>query len=291
MKKIDIIQARSDLGVHVDGADIGPINICENLDREKVNNIYVVNKNCDTKEKDKNNLKKNLSTVNLFNKELYEKVSNILKQDNIPLTIGGDHSIVIASALASIKKYKKMGIIWVDAHGDFNTFKTTLTGNIHGLPLAVITGYEKMLLSEFHEGNYYPYQNTVIIGARDLDDLEIKNLKDANITVFTTEDIKKYGAANITKKAINIASKDTLGIHISYDIDVIDPIIAPGVSIPAKNGINIDEAYEILNTLLEVDNVKSIDVVEYNPIKDIDNKTYKITYNIVNKIIDKINKM
>ena len=277
------------MGVHVDGANDGPTLVCKNIDRNKINNIYTVNKQDIKKEREKNNLKKNLDAVNSFNKELYNKVLNVIDNGNLPLTLGGDHSISIASALASIKKHKKLGIIWVDAHGDFNTFKTTLTGNLHGLPLAVITGYEKDLLSYFHNGNFYPFENTVIIGARDLDLLEKENLKDAKVTVFTTEDIKKYGAINITKKALEIAQNGTNGVHISYDIDAIDPKVAPGVSVKADNGILLDDAYEILGTLLQSDNIKSIDVVEYNPAFDIDNKTNEITTFIVNEIIDKIN--
>ena len=181
-----------------------------------------------------------------------------------------------------------MGIIWVDAHGDFNTFKTTITGNLHGLPLAVITGYEKNDLSKFHKQNFYNFKNSVILGARDIDPLEYENIKDAGVTIITTEDIKKYGAREMCIKAIEIASNNTNGIHVSYDLDVIDPVFAPGVSVPAKNGINVEEAYEILDELLKQKNIKSMDLVELNPSRDIDNKTGKIADYIVNEIINKI---
>lgn len=288
MNKIDVIEARNDLGVNVDGADLGPSIITENIDKSKINNIYVVNKPNYEKEKEKENLKKNLKGVNEFNEELYNVVSKVTNEDNFPLTLGGDHTIAIASALASIKKNKKLGIIWVDAHGDFNTFKTTITGNLHGLPLAVITGYEKELLSYFHDGNFYPFTNTVILGARDIDPAELDNLMDANVTIFTTTDIYKYGIQHVVDKAIEIASKDVDGIHISYDIDVIDPKDAPGVSVPAVSGITKEDAYEILNNLLKYDNIKSMDVVEFNPKRDIDNKTKEIADTIVNTIINNI---
>ena len=281
MQKIDIIEARNDLGVNIDGADVGPSILTKNIDKSKINNIYIVEKPNYEKEKQKDNLRKNLKGVNEFNEKLYNAV------DNFPLTLGGDHTIAIASALASIKKREKLGIIWVDAHGDFNTFNTTITGNLHGLPLAVITGYEKELLSYFHEGNFYPFTNTVILGARDIDPLELENLKDANVTIFTTADIHKYGVKQITKKALEIASNNVDGIHISYDIDVIDPKDAPGVSVPAISGITKEEAYEILDELLTSNDIKSMDVVEFNPLRDIDHKTEEIANKIVNKIIDK----
>lgn len=289
MNKIDVIEAKDDLGVNIDGADIGPSIITKDIDKSKINKIYTVNKPNYEKEREKDNLKKNLKGVNEFNEELYKVVSNVLNEDNFPLTLGGDHTVAIASALSSIKKNQNLGIIWVDAHGDFNTFKTTITGNLHGLPLAVITGYEKELLSYFHEGNFYPFKNTVILGARDIDPLELENINDANVTVITTSDIQKYGAKEMTKKAIEIASKDVNGIHISYDIDVIDPKDAPGVSVPAISGITKEEAYTILDELLEYKDIKSMDVVEFNPLRDIDNKTKKIADTIVNKIINKEN--
>lgn len=287
MNKIDIIEARNDLGVNIDGADVGPSIITKDIDKTKINKLYRIDKPNYQKEKEKDNLKKNLKGVNEFNEKLYNTVSNIVKEDNFPLTLGGDHTIAIASALASIQKNKSLGIIWVDAHGDFNTFKTTITGNLHGLPLAVITGYERKLLSYFHDGNFYPFKNTVILGARDIDPLEYENIKDANVTVITTADIQKYGTKEMTKKAIEIASKDTVGLHISYDIDVIDPQDAPGVSVPAISGISKEEAFDILDELLEFNDIKSMDVVEFNPLRDIDNKTKKIADTIVNKIIDK----
>ena len=139
----------------------------------------------------------------------------------------------------------------------------------------------------FHDGNFYPYENAVIVGARDIDKKELENIKDANIKVFTTEDIHKYGVDYVINEAINIASKDVNGIYVSYDIDVIDPNIVKGVSVPAENGITKEEAYDILETLLNSNLVKSMDVVEYNPLKDIDKNTLPIVVNIVNKIINK----
>ncbi len=282
--KLDIIEAGSDLGVNVEGAEKGPRVITQSIKDDKIA-IYKVKKNNVKKEYGVSNKKKNLKAVNEFNSKLYVQVTKTLEKGKIPVTIGGDHSIAIASALASINKYNNLGIIWFDAHGDFNTFDTTITGNIHGLPLAVITGYEKRELADFHKGNIYPFENAVIVGARDLDELEVENLKDAGVTVFTTDDVRMHGAKAITQKAIDIACKGTNGMHISFDLDMIDPIIAPGVSVPAIDGVTELQAYEMVNTVLEnKDKIKSFDIVEYNPDRDIDNKTKKIADNVLNRV-------
>ncbi len=293
MKNIDIIEACSDLGVHVNGSNLGPGILVKNINEIKnnISNIKEVNydKNY-KKELNKENKKKNLNAVNNFNINLYNSILETLNYDNIPLTLGGDHSIAIASALASINKYKNLGIIWFDAHGDFNTFETTTSGNIHGLPFASVTNYEKKLLTDFHNGNYYHYKNAVLLGARDIDEpYEIQNLKNAGVTIITTEDIRKYGIDAMYQKAFDIASNGTEGIHVSYDLDVIDPKIAPGVSIPAVNGINLEEAYGFLEYILKnKEKIKSIDLVEFNPTRDINQKTEKIATHILNELIENL---
>lgn len=287
MKHIDIINACTDLGVHINGARLGPIELTKNLKNSNINNIFTLQYHDIRKDTSNCNKRKNLDEINKFNEQLYSLISSSLDNHKLPITIGGDHSLAIATALASIKKYNNMGIIWFDSHGDFNTFDTTISGNIHGLPLAVITNYEKKYLSDFHSGNFYNPQNTVIVGARDIDTLEIENLKEAGVTIFSTDDVKKQGADVVTRKAFEIASSNTNGVHISYDIDLIDPEVAPGVSIPAVNGINIEEAFLIVQTIIKKKNlVKSIDIVEYNPTLDIDNKTKNIALNILNNFLN-----
>lgn len=290
MKNIDIIGACSDLGVHVDGARLGPEKLEGNINTSNIHKIKNIQSNNIKKELEKNNKKKNLTEINKFNINLYHTVLNSINNHYFPITLGGDHSIAVASALASIKKYEKLGIIWFDAHGDYHTFKTTTSGNVHGLPFAGITGYERQDLSDFHDGNYYPYQNAVLLGASDVDKPEeLQNLKDAGVTIFTAEDIRNKGTKEIYQKAFEIASKGTNGIHISYDIDVIDPKIAPGVSIPTYNGINLEEAYAFVDYMIKnKEKLKSIDLVEFNPTRDIEQKTEKIATHILNKLIENI---
>lgn len=289
MRDIDIINACTDLGVAVDGACLGPDELTKYLRGKNLRGIYRLYADEENKEKDKDNKKKNLENLNIFNEALYNTVLDVIDRNNFPLTIGGDHSLVIASALASINRNKSLGIIWVDAHGDYNTFETTITGNIHGLPLAAIDGYEKKYLTDFHNSNYYNPKNTVIVGGRDIDPLEKENLKDAGVTVFTTEEIRQRGMNAVMEDAIKIACDGTEGMHISYDLDVIDPEICPGVSVPAVDGINLEEAYQAIDEIIKhKDKLKSLDLVEYNPLRDIDNKTKVIAKTILKSLINNI---
>ena len=283
--KINLIEANQDLGVKVDGANLGPHVLTEHF---KNLDIKVVNKPNIEKERDRKNRKKNLDGVNKFDEDLYKVIDNIKENNEFPLTIGGDHTIAIATSLASIKNEESLGIIWIDAHGDYNTFETTITGNLHGLPLAAVNG-QCPLLTEFHHGNFFKHTNTVIVGGRDIDDWEMPNLIKDNIKVFTTHDIHRYGVKHIMDEAFRIASQGTNGVHISYDLDVIDPLLAPGVSVPAIAGISLDEAYQITDEIIEhKDLVKSMDLVEYNPTRDIDDKTKDIAINILEKVIKEL---
>lgn len=285
--KLTLINAKTDLGVMVDGSDKGPEIISNHFqNNDKINKIISINKPDVIKSRDKLDLGKNIDAVNIFNEKLYNSVLEVKNNNEFPIILGGDHSLAIGSALASIKKESKLGIIWIDSHGDYNTFETTKTGNIHGLPLACLNHQTKEKLSFFHDGNYYDPKNTVIVGGRDIDPWEMPNIKEAGVTLFTTKDIKEQGIENVIKKAMEIALKDTNGVHISYDLDVIDPEIAPGVSVPAIDGITEKEAYSVIDeTLKYISDIKSIDLVEFNPIKDINHKTENIAINILDKII------
>ena len=289
MRNIDIIAACSDLGVNINGANKAPEILINNINKNNINKIKKINYNENyIKEFDKNNFKKNLNELNNFNNKLYNEVINSLNNNMLPITLGGDHTVTIASSLASINKYNNLGIIWFDAHGDFNTFDTTFSGNIHGIPFAAVTGYEKRYLSDFHNGNYFNFKNAVLFGARDIDEpFEMNNLKEAGITIITTEDIKKYGIEAMCKKAFDIVTNGTSGIHISYDIDCIDSNILPGVSTPVKNGLNLNEAYGFIDYMIKnKDKIKSFDLVEFNPLNDKNKTSEKIATNILNKIIN-----
>ena len=283
MKNITLIGAGTDLGVSVNGAHLGPRTILKKLSNDYKKILIEQDKNY-IKSLDKLDLRKNEDEVNKFNKELYE---TIVKENNFCITLGGDHSLAIASGLASLKKHNNLGIIWIDAHLDYNTWATTITGNIHGLPLATLNGLNESL-STFHNGKYFNPKNTVVVGYRAYEENakdEIENIKMMGVTVYTTKDIKEYGVNKILEQAFAIANNGTDGIHISFDLDVIEPNIAKGVSVKEENGINLDEVNEITSFLTKQDNIKSFDLVEYNPLNDTDSKTLEIATDILDKII------
>lgn len=292
MKSV-VIGAGSDLGVHIDGAKLGPTQLINDIKSFYKGEIIEFHQDPSIiKSRNISDRSKNRYEINELNEKMYNSIVDKMKQGYFPITLGGDHTVAIASSLADAKINEDVGIIWIDAHGDYNTFKTTITGNIHGLPLAAITGYECEDLRLFHRGEIIQPAKAVIVGARNLDKAEAENLKYSGVTVFTTEDIKKEGVENIMKKAFDIAGYKTRSIHISYDLDVIDPEFAPGVSVPEFDGINIDEAMEICDYIIDhFDKVNSYDIVELNPLRDVSRKTEQIALNILAKTINKINEL
>ena len=230
--------------------------------------------------------RKNEYEIEKFNSNLYKAMVDKIKEEYFPILIGGDHSVAIPSALASAKVNTDIGIIWIDAHTDYNTFESTVTGNIHGLPLAAITGYKNAELRHYHDGKIIQPSKTVIIGARSIDEGEKDNVRYSGVTVFTTEDIKEKGIEAVMDEAFKIASYKTKGIHISYDLDIIDPDVAPGVSIPEFDGITEEEAMQINEYIVNhFKEVLSFDLVEFNPLRDINRKTEQIALNILAQII------
>ena len=188
MKTI-IIGAGSDLGVHIDGAHLGPVQLMNDIKSfyEGEQALYLQDSDI-IKSRNLSDRRKNEYEVDNFNTALYEGIVEKMKEDFFPILIGGDHSVAAASALASAKIHDNIGIIWFDAHSDYNTFDTTVSGNLHGLTLAAITGYKNHELRYFHDGNIIQTSKAVIVGARNIDPWEKDNLKYSGITVFTDQD-------------------------------------------------------------------------------------------------------
>lgn len=286
MKTI-IIGAGSDLGVHIDGAHLGPIQLINDLKSFYQGEEAIFLQDSDIiKSRNLSDRRKNEYEIDNFNTALYKGILEKMKEDYFPILIGGDHSVAAASALASAKIHENIGIIWFDAHADYNTFDTTVSGNMHGLTLAAITGYKNHELRYFHDGNIIQTSKAVIVGARNIDPWEKDNLKYSGITVFTDQDIKEKGLEVIVEEAFKIATERTKGVHISFDLDLLDPEIAPGVSVPEFNGISEEEALEINKIILKhMNKVVSYDLVEFNPLRDKDRKTEQIALNLVAQII------
>lgn len=285
--KTVIIGAGSDLGVHIDGASLGPTQLMNDLKGFYQGEIISFEQDEEIiKSRNLSDRRKNEFELEKFNTNLYNVIVEKMEADYFPIVIGGDNSVSIPSALASLKHNENIGIIWIASHPDYNTFETTITGNIHGLSLAAITGYKCNELRYYHEGTTIQPSRCVVVGAREIDEAEKDNIRYAGITVFSTEDIKERGVKAIMDEAFKIAGYKNNGVHISFDLDVMDPDVAPGVSVPALDGLNEDDAMSINEEIMKhIDEVASYDLIEYNPLRDLNRKTEQIAVNLLAQTI------
>ena len=224
--------------------------------------------------------------------ELLNQVDDSLRRACFPLVLGGDHSLAIGSIAGTACHFANrdeiVGLIWLDAHGDFNTPVTTPSGNIHGMPLAVALGLGDPDL--VHLGDLKPKispEHSVLIGARDLDRLERQNLNASGMTVFTMRELDEQGMPQVIKEAIAIASRDTAGIHVSLDLDVIDPEHAPGTGTPVIGGMTYREAHLAMETMADRAAVVALDVVEVNPVLDTRNHTAGLAAELIQSLLGK----
>ena len=286
MKTI-VVGAGSDLGVNIDGAHLGPVQLINDLKSFYQGEILsLLQDDKIIKSRNLSDRRKNEYEIDKFNTALYNKMSEKINENYFPILIGADHSVSVASALASAKKYKNIGIIWFDAHTDYNTFDTTVTGNIHGLPLAAITGYKNHELRYFHDGEIIKPTKAVVVGARSIDDWEKENVRYSGITVYTNEDIKQKGIDTVVKEAFDIVTEKTKGVHISFDLGLLNPEIAPGVSIPEFDGMTEEEVMHINKLIMEhMKDIVSYDLIEFNPLRDEGRKTEQIALNLLAQII------
>jgi arginase len=209
---------------------------------------------------------------------LYQYVEHSLAEGALPIVIGGDHSLAAGSAGASAdfaaERKREIGLLWIDAHGDMNTPATTTSGNVHGMPLAALLGTEPAELA--HIGSRAPKvraARTVLIGVRNLDALERDQIRASKVHVFTMKDIDRDGIAAVMTRALAIAGQGTMGIHVSFDLDVCDPTIAPGVGTPVKGGLDYREAHMAMEMIADSGRLMALDLVEVNPIFDAQNQT------------------
>lgn len=219
-----------------------------------------------------------LDTCNL----LKTKVESIIDAGYMPLILGGDHSISIGT-MAGLKKIHQgnTGLIWIDAHGDFNMPETSPSGNIHGMPLAVATGRGHKDLLSIGQSPTVLEENCVIIAARDIDRNEAKLLKDSKVTVFTMMDIIEKGITEVSKEAIKIATRGVDHIHVSFDVDSLDPKEAPGTGTQVPGGLHYREAALLLESISRCGKVSSFELVEVNPALDMYNRTAELAVELL----------
>jgi len=217
---------------------------------------------------------------------LAKETHAVAKEGAIPITLGGDHSLAMGSAAGVVRyfheKKQSIGLIWVDAHGDFNLPETSPSGNIHGMPLAHLLGLGDKTLS--HVAGFAPTfqaKRVCLVGVRDLDEAEKINLRRSGIRVFTMADIDLQGLARIIEQAIEIAGADIAGFHMSFDIDTADPSIAQGVGTPKRGGLTYREAHLMMEVVAESGKLVSLDMAEVNPLEDSHNTTAELASELI----------
>ncbi|MBU6470184.1 MAG: arginase [Gammaproteobacteria bacterium] len=221
-----------------------------------------------------------LGVINEVCRELADGVECSLQQGVFPLLLGGDHSQAIGS-IAGVSRYlkrqgKSLGVLWVDAHTDMNTPDSSPSGNIHGMPLATLLGYgPEELTAICGNGAALSPEHVVVFGVRDVDRGEAQLVKKTGIRVFTMSEIDARGAGACLEEAMQILGRATGGIHLSYDLDGSDPAVAPGTGTPVPGGLNFRESHLVCETLARSKRLVSMEVVELNPILDIENRTGK----------------
>jgi len=223
---------------------------------------------------------------------LAARVEGAKEEGLVPIVMGGDHSIAIGTiaGLSAHYRAKKrtLGVVWIDAHSDFNTRETTPSGNIHGMPLAVCVGIGAPELIELYGPSpKVDPRNVVAIGIRDVDPLEKQNLRDHQILTYTMSDIDRLGMFTVIDEAIERLSARCDTLHISFDVDSLDPEFAPGVGTPVKGGLQYRELHLLMETLAASKMVGSIEVVEVNPILDRANETSEVAVEMVTSALGK----
>jgi arginase len=283
-KYISIIGVPMDLGADRRGVDMGPSAIRYAGVKKRLEELgYQINDIGDLKVPTPesnpiihHNLKY-LKEITEVNTELAQTVEQEMGQGRFPLVLGGDHSIAIGTIAGLAKHKRNMGVIWFDAHGDLNTGETSPSGNIHGMSLAVSLGFgHQDLINIGNVGAKIKPQNSVIIGGRDLDPGERELIKSIGLKVFTMHEIDRLGMPRVMEEALKIVTTGTDGVHLSLDLDGLDPHDCPGVGTPVIGGISYREGHLAMEMLAEADVLTSAEFVEVNPILDTHNKTAKV---------------
>ena len=229
---------------------------------------------------------KNLKKVTYVSTALANKIHDVMENGQFPLILGGDHSIAIGTLAGLGDRYENLGVIWYDAHSDINTGETSPSGNIHGMPLAVSIGlgHEKLVNIRGFAPKIKP-ENVVIIGARSIDPGEREIIKEQGIKVFTMHDIDKLGMTEVMNNAMSyLKDRNVDGLHLSLDLDGIDPIYTPGVGTPVPGGISYRESHLAMEMLFTFDMITSAEFVEVNPILDEKNKTADVAVALIGSL-------
>lgn len=289
---ISIIGAPMDLGQNRRGVDMGPSAIRYAGVVERLKDLgHSVDDLGDItigrREISQNTKLRNLEEVVAANTLLANRVNEIVGADNFPIVLGGDHSIAIGTLAGLADRYENLGVIWYDAHADLNTAETSPSGNIHGMPLAVSIGlgHEALVNIRDFAPKIKP-ENVVIIGARSVDPGERELIREKGIKVFSMHEIDKLGMSEVMNQTIQyFKDREVDGVHLSLDLDGLDPLYTPGVGTPVAGGITYRESHLAMEMLYASNLVTSAEFVEVNPILDEKNKTADVAVGLMGSLL------
>ncbi|KAB2907156.1 MAG: arginase [Ignavibacteriales bacterium] len=284
-RKVRIIGFPMDLGAGRRGVDMGPsalriAQLSEKLEElgYEVDDLGDIDVGIMETEAVKDDKLKYIDEIERTSLKLAKVVEETLEAEDFPLCIGGDHSMALGTlgGIASYcrKRGQSLGVIWIDAHTDMNSDKTTPSGNIHGMSLAASLGIgHPRLVDLYGEGPKLNPEDVVVIGARSIDKEERINIQKSGITVYTMSDIDKMGIHRIVTKVLKQFKNKVDHIHVSFDVDSVDPTILPGVGTPVPGGLNYREAHLLMETIAECGCMSSLEITEINPILDTKNNS------------------
>src|SRR5690625_3686991 len=294
MKTISVIGVPMDLGQLRRGVDMGPSAIRYAGLIEKIESLQfhvedlgdILIPRPSQNEADPRESLRNLNEVVEANERLAYLVNEEKEKGHFPLVLGGDHSIAMGTVAGLSPHFENLGVIWYDAHGDMNTEETSPSGNIHGMPLAASLGlgHEK-LTSIFQRQPKVKPDNIVLIGIRSLDEGEKQLIRDLNIKIYTMHEIDRLGMPQVMKETITYLQNRTDGVHLSFDLDGIDPSEAPGVGTPVNGGATYRESHLAMEMLAESQMITSAEFVEVNPMLDDKSKTAQLTVAVIGSLL------
>ncbi|NHN58377.1 MULTISPECIES: arginase [Halorussus] len=291
-REVRLIGAPMDLGADRRGVDMGPsairyAGLATELDAANVTGVtdtgdlsvpHAEERDPDAEQPSEGSAKFLRETADVCGR-LADEVADALDAGSFPLVLGGDHSIAIGTVRGAARD-ADLGVVWFDAHGDFNTPKTSPSGNVHGMPLAAVLGIGDFAGTEWANAPNLREENVAIVGLRSLDGAEREAIRESGVTAFTMSDIDERGVAPVVEDALDVAADGTEGIHVSLDMDWLDPREAPGVGTPVRGGVSYREAHTALEMVGErhegEDVLRSLEVVEVNPILDEHNVTAEL---------------
>lgn len=295
---VHILEMPLDFGASRHGSDMGPSAIrlagikerLESLNHKTFEHADIFQPQPQEYEQVGNPKAKYLKPIVNACTKLAASVEEISSKGDFPLVLGGDHSIVLGTlaglAASAKKENKKIGVLYVDAHGDFNDTNTSPTGNIHGECLAASAGLGLPDLTNLYfEGQKVDPHNICFVGCRDLDPGEKVLMKKTGVTVFTMSDIDRQGFSEIVKKVLKFFETHADWIHVSFDMDVLDPMYAPGTGIPLPGGLTNREALLLMEEMASIGKVKSAEIVEVNPILDVRNQTAILAVSLAARLL------